>query len=54
MLEESFPLTSNERLMFEKDCSRSIIRILPAVIMMRFNIVVRKRKRGTQWCEKLK
>ncbi|XP_057727809.1 protein SHORT-ROOT-like [Arachis stenosperma] len=66
MLEESFPLTSNERLMLERDCSRSIVRVLACGggdeqnnndennNKEEFEDCCERRERGTQWCEKLK
>ncbi|MED6170817.1 hypothetical protein PIB30_034727 [Stylosanthes scabra] len=56
MLEESFPLTSNERLMLERDCSRSIVRVLAynGDDDEELQDCCERRERGIQWCEKLK
>ncbi|MED6144672.1 hypothetical protein PIB30_017773 [Stylosanthes scabra] len=56
MLEESFPLTSNERLMLERDCSRSIVRVLACNgdDDEELQDCCERRERGIQWCEKLK
>ncbi|XP_027926625.1 protein SHORT-ROOT-like [Vigna unguiculata] len=64
MLEESFPPTSNERLMLERECSRSIVRVLACCggggggddmedDGEEFECCER-RERGTQWCERLR
>ncbi|KAL2332230.1 hypothetical protein Fmac_019811 [Flemingia macrophylla] len=56
MLEESFPATSNERLMLERECSRSIVRVL-ACCGEEFEDgggECERRERGSQWCERLR
>ncbi|TKY48312.1 SHORT-ROOT protein [Spatholobus suberectus] len=53
MLEESFPATSNERLMLERECSRSIVRVLACCGDDEFDCC-ETRERGTQWCERLR
>ncbi|XP_061365168.1 protein SHORT-ROOT-like [Gastrolobium bilobum] len=57
-LEESFPPTSNERLMLERECSRSIVRVL-ACSSDEFedgegDYYCERRERGIQWFERLK
>ncbi|OWM91558.1 hypothetical protein CDL15_Pgr028297 [Punica granatum] len=60
MLEESFIPTSNERLMLERDCSRSIVRVLACDTCSDDgdgNITggeCERRERGIQWSNKLK
>ncbi|KAF8402370.1 hypothetical protein HHK36_013325 [Tetracentron sinense] len=51
MLEESFVPTSNERLMLERECSRSIVSVLACEGNGEES---ERRERGIQWCEKLK
>ncbi|XP_027343415.1 protein SHORT-ROOT-like [Abrus precatorius] len=59
MLEESFPPTSNERLILERECSRSIVRVL-ACSSDEFEDgellgdCCERRERGTQWSERLR
>ncbi|KAG4961444.1 hypothetical protein AAZX31_13G327000 [Glycine max] len=61
MLKESFPPTSNERLMLERECSRSIVRVLACCGTGHefeddhgeFDCCER-RERGIQWCERLR
>ncbi|ESW22445.1 hypothetical protein PHAVU_005G154500 [Phaseolus vulgaris] len=56
MLEESFPATSNERLMLERECSRSIVRVLACCDDLEDDggECCERRERGTQWCERLR
>ncbi|KAK7325083.1 hypothetical protein VNO77_29152 [Canavalia gladiata] len=57
MLEESFPPTSNERLMLERECSRSIVRVLACGDggdEFEDGDCCERRERGTQWCERLR
>ncbi|KAF5184338.1 Scarecrow-like transcription factor pat1 [Thalictrum thalictroides] len=54
MLEECFVPTSNERLMLERECSRSIIRVLACEGGDGVGEESERRERGIQWCEKLK
>ncbi|CAL0322098.1 unnamed protein product [Lupinus luteus] len=56
MLEESFPPTSNERLMLERECSRSMVRVLACNNSdeVEDGDYCERRERGTQWCERLK
>ncbi|XP_057494287.1 protein SHORT-ROOT-like [Actinidia eriantha] len=55
MLEESFPPTSNERLMLERECSRSIVRVLACDDEQNGNVGdCERRERGIQWIERLK
>jgi hypothetical protein len=65
MLEESFAPTSNERLMLERECSRSIVRVLACDHEFDGNNInndddedsgddFEKREKGTQWFERLK
>jgi hypothetical protein len=65
MLEESFAPTSNERLMLERECSRSIVRVLACDHEFDDNNIkndddedggddCEKREKGTQWFERLK
>ncbi|GAU21964.1 hypothetical protein TSUD_111040 [Trifolium subterraneum] len=61
MLEESFAPTSNERLMLERECSRSIVRVLACDREFDDNDDeedggddCEKREKGTQWFERLK
>lgn len=53
MLEESFPATSHERLMLERECSRSIVRVL-ACESSGSSGECESRERGKQWSERLK
>ncbi|KAL3506771.1 hypothetical protein ACH5RR_032153 [Cinchona calisaya] len=53
MLEESFPPTSNERLMLERECSRSIVRVL-ACDDETGEGDSECRERGVQWTERLR
>ncbi|KEH39489.1 putative transcription factor GRAS family [Medicago truncatula] len=60
MLEESFPPTSNERLMLERECSRSIVRVLACDHEFDHDEddgggdYCDKRERGKQWFERFK
>ncbi|XP_020224736.1 protein SHORT-ROOT [Cajanus cajan] len=55
MLEESFAATSNERLMLERECSRSIVRVLACCgEEVEDGGECERRERGTQWCERLR
>ncbi|KAK4752455.1 hypothetical protein SAY87_021253 [Trapa incisa] len=67
MLEESFMSTSNERLMLEKECSRSIVRVLASDPAgdhgdgdgdIGGNSIIgwesERRERGSQWSERLR
>ncbi|KAK3204377.1 hypothetical protein Dsin_018423 [Dipteronia sinensis] len=59
MLEESFVPTSNERLMLERECSRSIVRVLACDDdeddhENGGDQECERRERGSQWCERLK
>ncbi|RDY03805.1 Protein SHORT-ROOT, partial [Mucuna pruriens] len=50
MLEESFAATSNERLVLERECSRSIVRVLACC----GGEGCETRERGSQWCERMR
>ncbi|XXG62146.1 hypothetical protein AAC387_Pa05g0570 [Persea americana] len=52
MLEESFVPTSNERLMLERKCSRSILSVLACD--GDGGGECERRERGSQWCERLR
>ncbi|KAF7805333.1 protein SHORT-ROOT-like [Senna tora] len=52
MLQDSFPGTSNERLMLERECSRSILRVLACGDGDEDNC--ERRERGRQWSQRLK
>ncbi|KAF5742746.1 GRAS family transcription factor [Tripterygium wilfordii] len=65
MLEESFAPTSNERLMLERECSRSIVKVLACDDDDDENENnengsngeegwCERRERGSQWCERMK
>ncbi|KAK9288768.1 hypothetical protein L1049_017232 [Liquidambar formosana] len=54
MLEESFVPTSNERLMLERECSRSIVRVLACDHDENGSGECERRERGSQWSERLK
>lgn len=54
MLEESFVPTSNERLMLERECSRSIVRVLACDDEKSSEEDCERRERGSQWSERLK
>ncbi|XP_071690960.1 protein SHORT-ROOT-like [Rutidosis leptorrhynchoides] len=55
MLEESFSPTSNERLMLERECSRSIVRVLSCDDKENVGSGdCERREKGNQWCERLK
>ncbi|KAJ0973031.1 hypothetical protein J5N97_020990 [Dioscorea zingiberensis] len=51
MLEESFVPTSNERLMLERECSRSILSVLACE--GDGGGECERREKGSQWCERL-
>ncbi|XP_050232349.1 protein SHORT-ROOT-like [Mercurialis annua] len=54
MLEESFAPTSNERLMLERECSRSIVRVLACDHEENGDgDECERREKGTQWSERL-
>ncbi|KAL3835077.1 hypothetical protein ACJIZ3_009813 [Penstemon smallii] len=53
MLEESFPPTSNEKLMLEKECSRSIVRVLACDDEIDHGGYSERREKGTQWSQRL-
>ncbi|XP_043712495.1 protein SHORT-ROOT-like [Telopea speciosissima] len=53
MLDESFVSTSNERLMLERECSRSIVSILACNIESSCE-ESELRERSSQWCNRLK
>ncbi|XP_052206971.1 protein SHORT-ROOT-like [Diospyros lotus] len=53
MLEESFVPTSNERLMLERECSRSILKVLACDDESGVGDC-ETREKGSQWCERLK
>nr|GEW86034.1 protein short-root-like [Tanacetum cinerariifolium] len=55
MLEESFTPTSNERLMLERECSRSIVRVLSCDDKQTIGSGdCERREKGNQWCARLK
>ncbi|KAK3031884.1 hypothetical protein RJ639_035194 [Escallonia herrerae] len=54
MLEESFVPTSNERLMLERECSRSMVRVLACEDEKGHDGDCERRERGSQWSERLK
>ncbi|XP_059462287.1 protein SHORT-ROOT-like [Corylus avellana] len=54
MLEESFFPTSNDRLMLERECSKSIVRVLACDDENSDQGECERRERGRQWCERLK
>ncbi|XP_044465864.1 protein SHORT-ROOT-like [Mangifera indica] len=58
MLEESFTATSNERLMLERECSRSIVRVLACeedeISANNYGEECERRERGRQWSDKFK
>ncbi|KAM4105919.1 hypothetical protein ACB094_04G028300 [Castanea mollissima] len=54
MLEESFVPTSNERLMLERESSRSIVRVLACDDEKSSEEDCERRERGSQWSERLK
>lgn len=54
MLEESFVPTSNERLMLERECSRSILKVLACADDESGVGDCETREKGSQWCERLK
>ncbi|KVH87798.1 Transcription factor GRAS [Cynara cardunculus var. scolymus] len=55
MLEESFTPTSNERLMLERECSRSIVRVLSCDDTQNIGSGdCERREKGNQWCQRLK
>ncbi|KAI4371417.1 hypothetical protein MLD38_019656 [Melastoma candidum] len=53
-LEDSFPTTSNERLMLERECSRSIVRVLACDDASGNGEDSERRERGVQWSERLR
>ncbi|KAL0322705.1 UNVERIFIED_CONTAM: protein SHORT-ROOT [Sesamum angustifolium] len=56
MLDESFPPTSNEKLMLERECSRSIVRVLTCDDEIEYDHKgdSERRERGTQWTQRLR
>ncbi|XVF37652.1 hypothetical protein REPUB_Repub20aG0028100 [Reevesia pubescens] len=54
MLEQSFVPTSNEKLMLERECSRSIVRVLACDDDQDSGGECERRERGSQWSERLK
>ncbi|GLU04911.1 hypothetical protein SLE2022_220390 [Rubroshorea leprosula] len=55
MLEESFMPTSNERLMLERECSRSIVRVLACELEENIEgECAERREKGSQWSERMK
>ncbi|XVF84354.1 hypothetical protein PTKIN_Ptkin17bG0030200 [Pterospermum kingtungense] len=54
MLEESFAPTSNEKLMLERECSRSIVRVLACDDEQDSGGECERRERGRQWSDRLK
>ncbi|KAL2506260.1 Protein SHORT-ROOT [Abeliophyllum distichum] len=54
MLEQSFAPTSNERLMLERECSRSIVSVLACDDEIDHGGDSERRERGNQWSEKLR
>ncbi|XP_022760991.1 protein SHORT-ROOT-like [Durio zibethinus] len=54
MLEESFIPTSNEKLMLERECSRSIVRVLACDHDQDSGGECERRERGSQWSDRLK
>lgn len=54
MLQESFVPTSSERLMLERECSRSIVRVLACDDESESVEECERRERGYQWSERLK
>ncbi|KAE8729739.1 Protein SHORT-ROOT [Hibiscus syriacus] len=54
MLEECFTATSNEKLMLERECSRSIVRVLACDDDQDSEGECERRERGSQWSERLK
>ncbi|KAG8375909.1 hypothetical protein BUALT_Bualt09G0008100 [Buddleja alternifolia] len=56
MLEESFAPTSNEKLMLERECSRSIVRVLACddeIDNLDHGVDSERRERGIQWSKRL-
>ncbi|XWS09368.1 hypothetical protein CRYUN_Cryun40dG0079200 [Craigia yunnanensis] len=54
MLEESFAPTSNEKLMLERECSRSIVRVLACDNDQDSEGECERRERGSQWSDRFK
>ncbi|RWR96771.1 GRAS family transcription factor SHR2 [Cinnamomum micranthum f. kanehirae] len=54
MLDESFVPTSNERLMLERECSRSIVSVLACDGDSDGEGECERRERGSQWCGRLR
>ncbi|XP_015083776.1 protein SHORT-ROOT-like [Solanum pennellii] len=55
MLDESFPTTSNERLVIERECSKCIVKVLACDSEIGDDQgYSERRERGNQWCERLK
>ncbi|KAL3835027.1 hypothetical protein ACJIZ3_009763 [Penstemon smallii] len=54
MLEESFAPTSNEKLMLEKECLRSIVRVLACDDEIDHGGYSERREKGTQWSQRLR
>ncbi|KAK8556368.1 hypothetical protein V6N13_064402 [Hibiscus sabdariffa] len=54
MLDECFTATSNEKLMLERECSRSIVRVLACDNEQDNEGECERRERGRQWSERLK
>lgn len=53
MLDESFPITSNERLVIERECSKSIVKVLACGDQIGEGDG-ETRERGNQWSERLR
>ncbi|XP_009605238.1 protein SHORT-ROOT-like [Nicotiana tomentosiformis] len=53
MLDESFPITSNERLVIERECSKSIVKVLACDNQIGEGDG-ETRERGNQWSERLR
>ncbi|XP_073284348.1 protein SHORT-ROOT-like [Primulina huaijiensis] len=53
MLEESFPTTSNEKLMLERECSRTIVRVLACDDESDHGGDNERMERGIQWADRL-
>ncbi|XP_051118292.1 protein SHORT-ROOT-like [Andrographis paniculata] len=54
MLEDSFGTTSNEKLMLERECSRSIVRVLACTDDLDGDGDCERRERAIQWSERLR
>ncbi|KAJ8548137.1 hypothetical protein K7X08_021373 [Anisodus acutangulus] len=54
MLDESFPTTSNERLVIERECFKCIVKVLACDNVIYDKVDGERRERGNQWSQRLR